>query len=280
MKKVTEVLCERCDIPMIAGGPNEPAPCPQCGKWVCFDCREHERGWCIECEEKKMKRNPAEFIESFKPKYGARLYKVMVPGVGTQFFQTMKEAERFADNASAFLKESRRIARLEEKHTYGGNPSDKIQYVTPATAKRLAGPMYFKLRSGFLAVGTSGGRSFRLGYKAPQGYYIEWDIATADEGPAETFERPVTRVRRLQGETDEEIGARVKELESITGAPVELENPRHRKIYQRIHKIYASKAGMPHKCDDECRRHGHQYVHAFKESACIYGLPDGSLLVK
>lgn len=59
-------------------------------------------------------------------------------------------------------------------------------------------------------------------------------------------------------------------------------NPRGKriKIYNRVIKIYASKAGMPHQCDAECKKHGHNYVHHFKEKACIYGLPDGSLLVK
>jgi hypothetical protein len=57
-------------------------------------------------------------------------------------------------------------------------------------------------------------------------------------------------------------------------------NPSMTKIYNRVVKIYASKAGMPHNCDAECKKHGHNYVHHFKQKACIYGLPDGSLLVK
>jgi hypothetical protein len=57
-------------------------------------------------------------------------------------------------------------------------------------------------------------------------------------------------------------------------------NPPRTKIYNRVIKIYASKAGMPHNCDAECKKHGHNYVHHFKEKACIYGLPDGTLWVK
>lgn len=61
----------------------------------------------------------------------------------------------------------------------------------------------------------------------------------------------------------------------------EMSNPRGMtKIYNRVIKIYASKAGMPHNCDAECKRHGHDYVHTFKKKACIYGLPDGSILIK
>jgi hypothetical protein len=59
-----------------------------------------------------------------------------------------------------------------------------------------------------------------------------------------------------------------------------LENSPHTKIYNRVLKIYASKAGMPHKCDAECRRHKHLYVHEFKKSACIWGIPDGKLLIE
>ena len=55
------------------------------------------------------------------------------------------------------------------------------------------------------------------------------------------------------------------------------------KIYNRILEIKASKAGMRHNCDSECRRAGHNYVHKFPlkyKNGCIYGLSDGSLLVK
>jgi len=57
-------------------------------------------------------------------------------------------------------------------------------------------------------------------------------------------------------------------------------NPRRVKIYSSVIKIYASKAGMPHNCDAECKRHGHRYVHKFKSGAAIYGLPDGSIMIK
>jgi hypothetical protein len=65
----------------------------------------------------------------------------------------------------------------------------------------------------------------------------------------------------------------------VTSMPL-LENSPHTKIYNRVLKIYASKAGMPHKCDAECRRHKHLYVHEFKKSACIWGIPDGKLLIE
>lgn len=59
------------------------------------------------------------------------------------------------------------------------------------------------------------------------------------------------------------------------------QNPRRIvKIYSSVDDIYASKAGMAHKCDAECKRHGHRYHHAFSKKACVYGLPDGSILIK
>ena len=57
-------------------------------------------------------------------------------------------------------------------------------------------------------------------------------------------------------------------------------NPGRVKIYNRILKIYASKAGMPHQCDDACKRAGHRYVHEFKKKACIHGNNDGSLTIE
>jgi hypothetical protein len=52
------------------------------------------------------------------------------------------------------------------------------------------------------------------------------------------------------------------------------------KIYERCIEIKASKAGLKHHCDEKCRRAGHNYKHGFAKKACIYGLPDGSLLIR
>jgi hypothetical protein len=52
------------------------------------------------------------------------------------------------------------------------------------------------------------------------------------------------------------------------------------KIYNHVDAIFASKAGMDHKCDSACKKSGHRYQHKFKEKACIYGLSDGTLLIK
>jgi hypothetical protein len=62
------------------------------------------------------------------------------------------------------------------------------------------------------------------------------------------------------------------------------------KIYNRVEAIYASKAGMPHICFPaewkngeripSCAECGHRYQHKFSKRACIYGLPDGSLLIE
>jgi hypothetical protein len=57
-------------------------------------------------------------------------------------------------------------------------------------------------------------------------------------------------------------------------------NPPARKIYNRVIQIFASKEGMPHQCDDKCKRAHHRYQHKFSSKACIYGLSDGSILIK
>jgi len=58
-------------------------------------------------------------------------------------------------------------------------------------------------------------------------------------------------------------------------------NPRMTKIYQHVISIRASKEGMPHKCDKVCAAHHHLYEHKFEnENACVFGLSDGSILIK
>jgi hypothetical protein len=52
------------------------------------------------------------------------------------------------------------------------------------------------------------------------------------------------------------------------------------KIYQTCIELKASKAGMPHECDEACKRSGHNYKHSFKKNACVFGLPNGSILIK
>jgi hypothetical protein len=51
------------------------------------------------------------------------------------------------------------------------------------------------------------------------------------------------------------------------------------KIYDRIKEIVAVK-GPGHPCDAACRRARHTYVHKFTSGASIYGMPDGSLVIR
>jgi len=60
----------------------------------------------------------------------------------------------------------------------------------------------------------------------------------------------------------------------------EASDPKRTKIYSRVIKIFASKAGMPHRCDPDCKRHEHCYVHEFTKKCCIWGLLDGRLLIE
>jgi hypothetical protein len=50
-------------------------------------------------------------------------------------------------------------------------------------------------------------------------------------------------------------------------------------IYGRLMRIEAQKT-QPHRCDAACRRARHQYFHDFKKGSEIWGLPDGSLVVR
>jgi hypothetical protein len=51
-------------------------------------------------------------------------------------------------------------------------------------------------------------------------------------------------------------------------------------IYGRVLKVEAQKIGPHRNCDAECKRCDHKYVHDFKVGAKMYGLPDGSILIK
>lgn len=66
----------------------------------------------------------------------------------------------------------------------------------------------------------------------------------------------------------------------LAGPKGKLPNPGKRVlIYGQVDRIYATKK-QDHNCDAECKAHGHRYFHDFKSKPKMYGLPDGSILIK
>lgn len=157
-------------------------------------------------------------------------------------------------------REARRVY-MNHRQSFGfptmGNPKAHrimdFYTISPATARKLIGGPLPK--QGTEKLVTHEGRDYFIGWTVHGGKRLLW----IREHIADMFPY-------LSGQ---------KHLKDP------LENPRQTKIYQHCLKIFASKKGMPHKCDDECKAHDHNYVHEFEnDNICIFGLPDGSILTK
>ena len=53
-----------------------------------------------------------------------------------------------------------------------------------------------------------------------------------------------------------------------------------KKVLSGPFEIVATKKGMPHKCNADCRRVNHTFRHTFSEGVDLYETPDGGLLIK
>lgn len=78
---------------------------------------------------------------------------------------------------------------------------------------------------------------------------------------------------------DRKVLARASQVLRYARRTTAKRNPALPVIYERLDRIEATK-GPGHRCDAECKRKGHGYFHDFGPGAVIYGLPDGSLMIR
>lgn len=83
---------------------------------------------------------------------------------------------------------------------------------------------------------------------------------------------PMRKRRRRKNPSGNSVGERQRK-------GMALNPPGRVKIYGKVLRIEAQKTGK-HLCDSACKRAGHRYYHDFRVKPSMYGLPDGSLLIK
>jgi len=90
------------------------------------------------------------------------------------------------------------------------------------------------------------------------------------------MKNPITREQITA--TQKKRYAKRRKYTGATAPEPAKKNPPAQMIYGRVLEVKAQKT-QDHKCDAECKRYGHRYVHKFNSPAQIYGLPNGDVLI-
>lgn len=188
--------------------------------------------------------------------------------------QLEKEKDRIDERASKIASYMIALGRGEEKFSETAKRSDPVslEYIALADRRRDLSTALERRRLGYP---KQPGRN-PTGAN-PSVTYKGYKIHKVDKNNFEVMEPSHKREFIGSART---LGDAKRKVDLMTRTKDILKNPGVTKIYNSIIEIKASKAGMRHKCDAKCKRALHRYVHKFKNNACIYGLPDGSILIK
>lgn len=170
----------------------------------------------------------------------------MTPQKAKVIFATHMQAAR-TRTLTAYEREQLSIARQVLRHNRKSAMNPRKERLTLAKAKAVAKQHGFNIKS---QPETGEFRVVRIGGSEASAYYAT-DLNDA-------LGTVIFEVKRQGGQSN-------------PGKPV--------LIYGEVQQIRAKKS-QNHICDAECKAHGHRYFHDFKSKPKMYGLPDGSLLIK
>lgn len=189
-------------------------------------------------------------------------------------FAVLMQAAREGKHLTAYdkqqLNRARQVLRQIRKPVM--NPRGG-QYTTMAEAKQIAKKYGFTIkRTDYdeYRVCLIGGNEDSASYESDIDAAIGTGIAMAKYS-----------VTRFPKGYAKQIKSNPRHTQSIKAdhADVFIHNPKATLIYGKVNRIIATKT-QKHICDAECKKHGHRYYHDFSSQAQMYGLPDGSLLIK